>query len=334
MKISVFEVESWERDILMGLSARHDVTFDEAALTPANARQHEKADAVSTFIHSEVGAAVLEQLPRLRLIATRSTGVDHLDLDTCRTRGVRVCNVPSYGESTVAEHVFALLLAISRHIVEAVDRTRRGDFTFRGLQGFDLAGKTLGVVGTGAIGRCVIEIAKGFRMQVVAHDRAPDQALSARLAFRYLDLDGLLAASDIVTLHVPGGETTQHLLSTQQFARMKRGAVLINTARGGVVDVQALLHALATGQVAAAGLDVLPEEPAVREEAELLRSMRGHAANLETLLADHVLLRHRNVIITPHTAFNTREAVGRILQTTCSNLESFAEGRPQNLLPL
>ncbi len=308
------------------------MAFEQEPLTEANAARHEQAEAVCTFIYSDLRATTILRLPRLRVIATRSTGVDHIDLDLCRSRGIAVCNVPSYGENTVAEHVFALLLAVSHRLIEAVDRTRRGDFSQKGLQGFDLAGKTLGVVGTGAIGRSVIEIAKGFRMQVVAHDRAPDLGLAARLDFRYLGLDGLLAEADIVTLHVPGGSATDNLLSSKEFARMKRGVVVINTARGNVVDVQALLQALATGQVAAAALDVLPEEPTVREEAELLRTLRGHAGNLETLLADHILLRHKNVIVTPHSAFNTREAVGRILETTRANLEQFAAGRPQNLV--
>lgn len=332
MKIAVFEVEAWERDALKGLAASHDVTFVPEPLTPANVGLYRDLEAVSAFIYSELDAPLLERLPALRVIATRSTGVDHIGLDYCRAHGVAVCNVPSYGERTVAEHVFALLLAISHRMIDAADRTRRGDFSLKGLQGFDLAGKTLGVIGTGAIGRAVIEIAKGFRMQVVAFDRATDAALATSLGFRYLAFDEVLDAADVISLHVPGGAATRNMLSTREFARMKRGVVLINTARGSIVDVQALLQALASGQVAAAGLDVLPEEPTVREEAELLRTMKMHADTLETLLADHVLLRHRHVIVTPHSAFNTREAVGRILEVTRENLESFAAGRPQNLV--
>ncbi|MSO70535.1 MAG: hydroxyacid dehydrogenase [Alphaproteobacteria bacterium] len=332
MKIAVFEVEAWEREALKSLAQRHEVTFVPEPLTEANVLSFQQSEALSAFIYSKLRAPVLRRLPALRVIATRSTGVDHIDLDYCRAQGVAACNVPSYGERTVAEHVFALLLAISHRLIDAADRTRRGDFSLKGLQGFDLAGKTLGVIGTGAIGRAVIDIAKGFQMQVVAHDHAPDAALAARQGFRYLAMDEVLAVADVISLHVPGGAATQNMLSEREFTRMKRGMVLINTARGSVVDVQALLQALASGQVAAAGLDVLPEEPAVREEAELLRTLRMHADNLETLLADHVLLRHRHVIVTPHNAFNTREAVGRILKVTLENLEHFAAGSQQNLV--
>jgi D-lactate dehydrogenase len=230
----------------------------------------------------------------------------------------------------VAEHVFALLLALSHHLTEAVDRTRRGDFSLEGLRGFDLRGKTLGVIGTGHIGQCVIEIAKGFRMRVVAYDQQPDPSLAASLGFEYLDFDHLLAQADVLTLHIPGTAQTHHLLNEAAFAKMKDGVVLINTARGTVVDVHALLRALAVGKVAAAGLDVLPEEPTIREEAELIRAFFRKQHNLDTLLADHILLRMRNVIITPHSAFDTKEAVERILTTTVENLTAFCAGERLN----
>jgi D-lactate dehydrogenase len=293
MKIAVFEVEEWERHAFDALGAAHEIEYVDALLTQENVQRYADAEVISPFIYSTLTGDVLRHLSRLKLIATRSTGYDHIDLGYCRANGITICNVPVYGDNTVAEHVFALLLAISHKLVEAVDRTRRGDFSLQGLRGFDLRGKTLGVIGTGSIGQCVIEIAKGFRMDVVASDVRPDAALAARLGFRYADLDELLATADIVTLHVPSNEKTRNLLSHAEFAKMKDGVVLINTARGDIVDIRALAKAIGEGKVAAAGLDVLPEESAVREEAELLYSVYRKKYDLETLLVNHILLRPR-----------------------------------------
>jgi len=332
MKIVILEVEPWERETFGDLARDHDVAFEDDILTAEAAERHKDAEVVSTFIYSRLDRSVLEKLRGLKLIATRSTGFDHIDTDYCRERGIRVANVPTYGENTVAEHVFALLLAISHRLIEAADRTRRGDFSQTGLQGFDLQGRTLGIVGTGSIGRHTARIARGFGMDVLAFDVQPQEDAARDIGFRYVGMDELLANSDVVSLHVPGSPKTKHLIADDRFAQMKRGAVLINTARGPVVDVHALLRALADGRVAAAGLDVLPEEPVIREEAELLRSMFTREHNLETLLADHVLLRLRNVVITPHSAFNTREAVQRILDTTRDNITAFVTGQERNVV--
>ncbi len=333
MKIAVFEVEDWEREAFQHLSGRHEVIFTHEALKSAEqVEQYANAQVLSPFIYSDLDADTLRLFPELQLIATRSTGHDHIDAEYCRDNGIMVCNVPTYGDNTVAEHVFGLLLAISHKLTEAVDRTRRGDFSQQGLRGFDLRGKTLGVVGTGAIGRYVIEIARGFRMRVLAFDVRQDEELEITLGFRYVPMDELLARSDIITLHVPYNEHTHHLLNDAAFDKMKEGVVIINTARGGVVDIRALVRGLATGKVSAAGLDVLPEEPTIREEAELLHSIFREEHDLAALLADHILLRLRNVIITPHSAFNTQEAIGRILKTTVENIEAYERGEPQNII--
>lgn len=332
MKIAAFEIEDWERAAFDRLGQDHQVRFASEPLRAENARDYAESEVITTFIHSELDGSVLEQLPDLKLIATRSTGFSHIDLDYCRAHQVVVANVPEYGQNTVAEHVFGLLLTISHNLRTAMDRTRRGDFSQQGLQGFDLSGKTLGVIGTGSIGRCVVKIAQGFDMNVVAFDVKPDRALAEGMGFAYVSLDELLRQSDVVTLHVPENKHTRGMISHEQFKLMKDGAVLLNAARGGIVDVHALLNALASGKLRAAGLDVLTEEPTIREEAELLRSFFRKEHNLETLLADHILLRMRNVYITPHSAFNTREAVGRILETTVNNITSFAAGQPTNLV--
>ncbi|MFA9461889.1 hydroxyacid dehydrogenase [Thiohalorhabdus methylotrophus] len=332
MRIAVFEVESWEAEALAELESEHWITYHREPLEAANAAEHADAEAVCTFIYSEIGPGVLAALPRLRVVTTRSTGHDHIDLAACRERGITVCNVPSYGENTVAEHVFGLLLTISHNLTEAIDRTRRGDFSPEGLEGFDLRGRTLGVVGTGAIGRHVLEIARGFGMERLAYDKYPDPEAAERLGFAYRDLDALLAHADVVSLHVPETPETHGLIGERAFACMKDGVVLINTARGGLVDVHALLQALASGKVRAAGLDVLPEEPVIREESEVLRSLFQREYDYRTLLADHVLLRMRNVFITPHSAFDTREALQRILDVTIANLRGFARDAPRSVV--
>lgn len=332
MKITAFEVEAWERGVFEQLGDEHEVHLTEHALKQEEASEYADTEVLCPFIYSQLGAATLEQLPRLRLIATRSTGVDHIDREYCERNGIVVCNVPTYGESTVAEHVFALLLTISHNTFHAIDRTRKGDFSLQGLRGFDLAGKTMGVIGTGTIGQHVIRIARGFEMNVIAYDVRPREEMAAELGFTYRPLDQLLADADVITLHVPGTEETRHMLGPEQFAKMKENVVLINTARGCLIDVQALMQAFADGKVRGAGLDVLPDEPAVREEAELLHSAFRKRHDLETLLANHVLLRLRNAYITPHSAFCTEEAVRRISEVTVENIESFTRGAPRNVV--
>ncbi|OGP22438.1 MAG: hydroxyacid dehydrogenase [Deltaproteobacteria bacterium GWA2_55_10] len=329
MKMAVFEVEEWERAAFDRIDSGHEIRFLSDHLTAGNAGPYTDVDVISTFIYSELDRAALSRFRNLKLIATRSTGFDHIDIEYCRERGISVSNVPTYGDNTVAEHVFGLLLTISHNMIEAIERTRRGDFSLQGLRGFDLRGKTLGVLGTGSIGRYVIDIAKGFHMEVLAYDLFPKEELAKNHGFRYVSLEEVLRKSDIITLHIPATAETHNFLSEREFGMMKDGVVIINTARGTLIDVQALLRAITTGKVAAVGLDVLPEEPTIREEAELLRSI-VQKKPLDVLLAGHILLRLRNVIITPHSAFNTREAVQRILDTTVENISAFARGEPKN----
>jgi len=333
MKLIVFETEEWEHAACLTLQPEHGVVCTREPLNAATAAKYPDAEAVTTFVNSKLDASVLAHFPKLRLIATRSTGYDHIDLDYCRAHGITVSNVPDYGDATVAEHAFALLLAISRQVVEAIERTRRGDFSQAGLRGFDLRGKTLGVIGTGRIGRRAIEIARGFGMEVVAFDVRPDAVAAQTLGFRYGDLIDVLAHADVVSLHVPATPQTHHLISDREFAAMKDGAVLINTARGAVVDIPALVRVLADKKLRAAGLDVLPAEPLIRDEAEIFRrGPQDGDADLRALLANHVLLSFPNVVVTPHIAFNTEEALRRILETTLSNIKAFASGSPQNVV--
>jgi len=330
--IVFLEVEAWEEAILKRLCPpawRARYYAEEADRIDLG--EIGDAQIISAFIYSDLDAPRLSQLPLLRMIATRSTGYDHIDIAYCRGRNIVVSNVPSYGANTVAEHTFALLLSLSRNIYQARERTLRNDFSFHGLQGFDLMGRVLGVIGTGQIGQHVIRIAKGFEMQVLAYDPHQDAAASERLGFEYVGFDTLLARCDVISLHCPLTAKTQHLIGKPAFIKMKKGVTLINTARGGLIDTEALLWALDAGIVAGAGLDVLEEEEAVREERELL-SGRFDGAKLQAVLRNHVLAKHERVIITPHIAFNSREAVERILHTTVENISAYLAAAPSNVV--
>jgi D-lactate dehydrogenase len=333
MNIAVFEAEDWERQAFERLGPGHRVRCVAESLDERNAADFSDAEVASPFVNSRLNASALSRLPKLKLIATRSAGYDHIDLEHCSTRGITVSNVPHYGDSTVAEHVFTLLLAVARNLVDAVERTRRGRFTHVGLRGLELRDRVIGVVGTGHIGLRVIEIARGFGMNVIAHDLKQNEAAATRLGFAYVSLDQLLSDSDVVTLHVPATSGTARMISDREFARMKRGAILINTARGHIVDVEAMVRALADGKLRAAGLDVLPQEPLIREEAAIFHEGAViDAEDFKALAANNVLLRFPNVIVTPHNAYNTDAAFERIIATTLANVEAFARGAPQNVV--
>lgn len=332
MQIHVYEVDAFERDLFEPLAAEHDVHFHEGPLTPDNAHEAAAAEVISPFIYSELAAPTLSRLEQLKLIATRSTGVDQIDMDHCNEHDVAVANVPSYGKNTVAEHAFALLLAVGRRIVQAAARTSGGDFTYQGLRGFDLLGKTLGVIGTGDIGEHALRIGKGFGMELLAYDVVRRDDLADEIGFAYVELDELLARADVLTVHVPLNDATHGMLGREQFAGMKDGVVLVNTSRGPIVDAEALTDALAEGKVAGVGLDVLAEERVVRDDRTLLDERARSDHDSDTLLVNHVLLRQDNVLVTPHIGFNTREAVRRIVETTIGNIRAFERGEPENVV--
>ncbi|QXX76636.1 hydroxyacid dehydrogenase [Methylovirgula sp. HY1] len=332
MKVTIFETENWEEAALRQRLSNHDLRCSVNALNENTAAAYADSQVISTFIASTLNDRVLELFPSLKLIVTRSVGFDHIDLKYCHDHNVTVCNIPDYGDYTVAEHTFALLLAINRRIVAAVEHSREGKFDHESLRGVELRGKTLGVIGTGRIGLRAIEIAKGFGMIIVAHDVRPNIEAARSIGFRYLGLDELLASADFVTLHLPETAASHHLLSDREFLLMKPGAVLINTARGTIVDTEALVRALATGRVSAAGLDVLPQEPMIGDEAQIFRSDHKDAVDFRALVADHVLLNHPNVLVTPHNAYNTIEAMHRILESSMTIIEAFANGKPQNVV--
>jgi D-lactate dehydrogenase len=331
MRIAFFEVNGWEEKYLENRLKGHFVKFSKEPLNSEDAQQIKDFDAVSVFIYSKVDGQIIKEIPQLKLVATRSTGFDHIDLEACKKQGVTVCNVPSYGENTVAEHTFALILSLSRNICKSCTRRFEHDFSIEGLKGFDLKGKTIGVIGTGQIGLHVIRIAKGFGMNVVAYDARQNRLLSEVLGFEYASLEDLLGRSDIITLHVPYIKATHHLMNKGTFKLVKKGAILINTARGAIVDTEALIEALDEKILAGAGLDVIEGEELVKEEKQLLHEPKNLEA-LTSFVRGHVLLDKDNVVFTPHIAFYSQEALERILETTVQNIVAFVSGNPQNVV--
>jgi D-lactate dehydrogenase len=331
MKIAFFEIKGWEKKFLRKRLRGHQLEFYSGPLKPENANKIKNFEVVSVFIYSKVGKPVLSKLSRVRLIATRSTGFDHIDLKECRRKGITVCNVPFYGENTVAEHTFALILALSRNIHKSYMRTIRSDFSIEGLRGFDLKGKTMGVLGAGHIGLHVIRTAKGFGMEVLAYDVNQDHFLAEVLGFKYASFEEVLKNSDIITLHVPYNKYTHHLINKDTIKLIKKGAILINTSRGGIVDTESLIEALDKKILSGVGLDVLEGEELIKEEKQLLYDPKKLHI-LGDIIKDHILLRRDNVVFTPHIAFYSREALERILETTAENIVNCLSDKPQNVV--
>ncbi len=324
MKILYAYQTEGEKEYAAGKLAGHEVVFHAGPLQEGELWNGAGVQAISIFVNSPVGVAELDRLPDLKLVTTRSTGFDHVDIEAAKARGITVLSVPAYGEHTVAEFVFALLFTISRKLFSAHETVLKdGSFDPKSFTGFDLWGKTLGVLGTGRIGKNVIKIAKGFGLKILAFDLYPDQAFATAEAITYTSLDEIYAQADIITLHLPGSKETEKVINEQAINKFKKGMIVINTARGSLIDTEALVKGLREGIIAGAGLDVLAEEGNVADEMHLLASPHPKAEDLKTLLLNHYLINHPKVVITPHMAFNTVEALQRILDTTIENLNNF-----------
>lgn len=297
----------------------------------SNENLNPDTEVLSVFVTSSITKEIIDKLPKLRLIACRSTGYNNIDLDAAKTRDITVANVPTYGDVTVAEYAFALLLSLTRKIPQVVEAENE-NVKPRELNGQDLAGKTLGVIGTGHIGQRVISIANGFGMKVLAYDKFPNQNLLNEYVFEYTDLDKVLADSNIVTLHVPFFPDSNHLISEKELKKMKQDAILINTARGELIDTKALVEELQSGHLGGAALDVIEGEELLKQDEEitLLRSNNMHQGDFEHSLEISVLKKMPNVIISPHNAYNTVEAIGRINQTTTKNIIDYWYGITPN----
>ena len=332
MKILVTEVqEDWQQDLLKQALSDHTLIFTSNTEFPASLAQNTDTDVLCVFVGTKVTAEHINALSQLKLITTRSTGFDHIDLAAAKAKGIPVASVPFYGENTVAEHTMALLLALSRRLRPSFDRTRAGRVDYEGLRGWDLKGKTLGLIGGGHIGMHVARMARGFEMEVQVFDLKQDPNLAQTIGFSYVPMEQLLQNAHAISMHLPLNDHTKHILSTPQFEMMRQGVYIVNTARGGLIDTAALLQALKSGKVAGAGLDVLEQEEFLKEEAELIGASEV-SDKMTNLLADHVLMDMENVLVTPHNAFNSIEALERILHTTVENIQSFVKGTPQNIV--
>ncbi len=321
MRVLVYDAKPYDRETLATANrGRHQLRFVSTLLDEQTAVLAEGFPAVSIFVNDRATAEVLARLAALgvRLVTLRSTGFNNVDLDAARRLGITVMRVANYSPYAVAEFAVALLLAVVRKVHRAYNRVREGNFALDGLQGFDLHGRTVGVVGTGRIGAVFAQIMHGFGVRLLGFDQKPNPACEA-LGMRYVPLETLLEQSDIVSLHVPLTPHTYHLINAQTLARMKRGAVLVNTSRGALVDTEALIEALKSGQLSAVALDVYEEE-----EGLFFRDLSSQ------VIADDVfarLLTFPNVLVTGHQAFFTHEALAQIAETTIRNLDDFEAGR-------
>ncbi len=285
-KIAFFELEDWEEKIIRETFSQEELFFSADKITESSLPEKRDFEVISVFVNSRIDKAVLDRFPNLKCITTRSTGYDHIDLAAAAEKGATTLYVPGYGDNTVAEFAFGLILNLTRKIYQSIDQMKEtGSFSLTGFRGMDIKGKTIGVIGTGRIGKEAIKIARGFGMNVVAYDMYPDIAFATEAGFAYADLDSVLGKSDIISLHCPLNDSTRHLINKENIGKIKRGAYLINTARGGIVETDALVEALQKGILAGAGLDVFEKEP-----------YSGPLCGLD------------NVVLTPHVASLTEES--------------------------
>lgn len=321
MKTAVYSARRYDKTMLAqaNFDAGHELRFLEDRLSRETAILAEGCEAVCVFVNDTVDAEVLGILAGqgVRLVATRSTGYNHVDAAAARRLGIAVVRVTDYSPNSVAEFAVGLLLAVNRKIARASVRTREGNFDLDGLMGFDLHGKTVGVIGTGKIGAIFARIMAGFGCTLVGYDRYPTPAFEA-LGGRYIGVDELLACSDVVSLHCPLLEETHHIVNAAALARVKRGCVLVNTSRGGLVDTEAAVQALKTGQLGGLAIDVYEQEASL-----FFQDLSS------TIITDDVIQRlvsFPNVIVTGHQAFFTVEAIGQIMRTTIDSIGAFERG--------
>lgn len=335
MKIAFFEYIKGEEEFLKNNLPEHELIFSKEKINKDNIDIAKDADAISVFVNSEVKKDIIDILPNLKFITTRSTGYDHIDYKYAESKGIKVSNVPAYGSFTVAEFTFALILNLSRKVYDAYNNLREGsNFDITNLQGFDLHGKTIGVIGTGKIGKNVIKIAKGFGMEILAFDLYPDLSFSKEYNFEYKSLEEVVSSSDIITLHAPYTESNYHLINKEKVSMMKKGVYIINAARGELIDTEALIWGLKEGIVGGAGLDVLEGERELKDEFEIMsdEDRRSKVKDYKTLLENHLLIDKDNVVVTPHVAWYSKEALEDILKTTVLNIKGFVENKPINLI--
>ena len=316
--IAFFDAKPYDRewfDKANHQNNNYEIRYLESKLTPSTVQLAAGSDAVCAFVNDTLDAEVIDRLYDMgvRVIAMRCAGYSNVDFKAAYGK-INIVRVPAYSPYAVAEHAMGLLLDVNRKLHRAYNRTRDFNFSLVGLTGVDLHGKTVGVIGTGKIGRTFIDICRGFGMRVIAYDAYP----AKDSGIEYVTMDELLAQSDVISLHCPLTEQTKHILNAEAFTKMKRGVFIINTSRGGLIDTEALLEALNSGIVRGAGLDVY------EEEAELFFEDNSGTIMKDDLLA--LLVSRPNVVLTSHQAFLTEEALQNIALTTLQNLDEFFSG--------
>lgn len=332
-KIVYFDVEPDEIEYLKSRNdEKYEYYFSEKSLNNIETIPLEYKDAriISCFTTSRVGKDVLKQFTKLELIALRSVGFNHIDLDYCNERGIVVENTPNYGNKSVAEFAFGLMIDVCRRITLSYNDYKTMEVNVQNLIGTELGGKTAGVVGLGAIGKEFARLAYGFDMKILGFDISEKQELKELYKVEYVDFDTLLSNSDFISLHAPLTTQNRHMFNKEAFKKMKNSAVIINTARGEHIETQALYNALMSKEIAGAGLDVLESEETISDTDYLTDINRLNVHTLKQTVLNTRLQQLDNVIITPHIAYNTKEAIQRILETTMNNIDSFVKGVVDN----
>jgi D-lactate dehydrogenase len=322
MKVSIFSSKAYDEQFLSAAnhSGLHELIFIENHLKKDTAKLAEGSPAICAFVNDILDAETLEKLAKggTRFIAMRCAGFNNVDLPAAAALGIQVARVPAYSPYAVAEHTVALLLCLNRHVHKAYNRVREGNFSIEGLLGDDLHGKTVGVIGTGTIGRIFARIMTGFGCDVLAHDVVPHPDCKT-IGVKYVSLDELIERSHAISLHCPLTPTTHHLINSDTLGRMREGVFVINTSRGALIDTEAAITAIKSGRIGGLALDVYEEESELFFEDLSFR-----------IIQDDVFMRlttFPNVLVTGHQAFFTREAMTNIAQTTLSNLDDFEAGR-------
>jgi D-lactate dehydrogenase len=322
MLVAVYSIHKFEKSYIEKYWKNHSLRLLETRLTVETAGLAQGAEAVSIFVNDDASAPVLQKLKALgiQFLALRSAGFNHVDLKEAKRLGIRLARVPDYSPAAIAEHTIALMLVLNRKLIKAHTRVRDLNFSLDGLTGFDMSGKTVGILGTGKIGSVVARIMNGFNCKILAYDPYENEEIKSKYNVQYTDFMTLCRESDIITLHLPLTNESKYIINSESIDAMKPGVMLINTSRGGLVNTKEVIQALKSGKIGSFGIDVYEEEGGLFFE--------DHSDNI---LQDDVIARlmtFQNVIITSHQAFLTHEALVKIAETTAHNLDCWEKGNP------
>ncbi len=325
MEIIFFELNAIQKERFKKALPDDDLVFRPEPLTETNIPSCCTAQIVSIFVHSKITEKILTQFPKLQLIITRSTGFDHIDLQATKRRNIQVCFAPMFATESVAEHTFALLLMLSKKIKQSCCSLAMFSATSQSIEGFELFGKTLGIIGLGNIGKKVAYIAQSFGMKIIVHDDC--QKKDPTNLYTFVDLLTLYNQADIITFHVPYTAETYHLLNQKTLPHLKKGVVILNTARGEIIETEALLEGIESGIIAQAGLDVLEEELFTQNPLQYGKENKLCDEKYKLVLQNYALINHPNVIVTCHNAYNTAEAMQRVMDQTIEIINTYKKGK-------